>query len=81
MINAIWNVLELIYIYFMWVETKGKTLEEMDAIFDGEKHTEAPNIAEVEHGAKPIFVIEGITPTEDERAVEECPYVESSKGR
>jgi Sugar (and other) transporter len=33
MMNASWNVLLLLFIYFQWVETKGKTLEEIDALF------------------------------------------------
>lgn len=27
-----------------WVETKGKTLEEIDALFDGEKHSSVPDV-------------------------------------
>lgn len=35
---------------FFWVETKGKTLEEIDAIFEGEKHSDVPDIEEVRAG-------------------------------
>ena len=33
-----------------WVETKGKTLEEIDAIFEGEKHSDAPDVEAVRKG-------------------------------
>jgi hypothetical protein len=36
MINASWDVLELVTIYYTWVETKGKTLEQLDGLFDGQ---------------------------------------------
>lgn len=39
-----------------WVETKGKTLEEIDAIFEGEKHSSVPDVAEVLHGHKTVTV-------------------------
>ncbi|KAL6362921.1 hypothetical protein LRP88_02321 [Fusarium phalaenopsidis] len=37
-VNASWNMLMCLYIYFQWVETKGLTLEEIDVLFDGEMH-------------------------------------------
>ena len=33
-----------------WVETKGRTLEEMDAIFEGEKHSSVPDVEAVRLG-------------------------------
>lgn len=41
-INASWNILLWLYIWFQWVETKGLTLEEVDRIFDGEVLIGAP---------------------------------------
>ncbi|KAI8692507.1 hypothetical protein LRP88_07432 [Fusarium phalaenopsidis] len=35
MINGAWNCLLILFIYFFWVETNGKTLEEIDAAFEG----------------------------------------------
>lgn len=32
-----WDVLEAVWVYFVFVETKGPTLEEIAAIFDGEE--------------------------------------------
>jgi len=36
------------------VETKGKTLEEIDAIFDGEKHSDVPDVELVRKGKEQI---------------------------
>jgi hypothetical protein len=33
-----------------WVETKGRTLEEIDAIFEGEKHSSVPDVEDVRTG-------------------------------
>lgn len=43
-VNASWNVAFWLYVYFFWVETRGKTLEEIDVLFDGEKHSDAPDL-------------------------------------
>ena len=40
MMNASWNVLLTAFIWFYWVETKDKTLEEIDAVFEGQKHSD-----------------------------------------
>lgn len=39
-----------------WVETKGTTLEEIDAIFMGKKHSDVPNIEDIRTGKKTIDV-------------------------
>jgi hypothetical protein len=39
MINGAWDVLQLVFVIVFWVETKGKTLEQIDEIFDGERHS------------------------------------------
>lgn len=39
-----------------WVETKGKTLEEIDALFEGEKHSSVPDVEDVRHGKKTVTV-------------------------
>jgi hypothetical protein len=36
--------------WYYWVETKGKTLEEIDAIFEGEKHSSGPDVEDVLQG-------------------------------
>lgn len=35
MINAAWNVVQFIFVAYCWVETKGLTLEQVDALIDG----------------------------------------------
>ncbi|KAK7721547.1 Solute carrier 2, facilitated glucose transporter member 1 [Botryosphaeria dothidea] len=62
-INASWDILELLYVVWAWVETKGKTLEEIDAIFDGHKHSEVPDVEQVLHGEVAASVIEGVEPS------------------
>lgn len=47
MINAAWDVLELAFVLLFWVETKGKTLEEIDALIDGKKHSDVPDLERV----------------------------------
>ncbi|KAF7298823.1 Hexose transporter protein [Mycena indigotica] len=50
-INAAWNLLEIPFVLWYWVETKGKTLEEIDEVLDGEKHTDAPDLIRVMRGS------------------------------
>ncbi|KAJ5371528.1 Lactose permease [Penicillium cataractarum] len=52
MINASWDVVILGLIAYYWVETKGKTLEEIDALFEGEKHSSVPDIEVLRRGEK-----------------------------
>jgi hypothetical protein len=44
MINGAWDVLELVVVLVFWVETRGRTLEEIDENLDGEVHSEAPKL-------------------------------------
>ena len=37
-----------------WVETKGLTLEEVDAIFEGSKHSSVPDVERVRKGTEQI---------------------------
>lgn len=39
-----------------WVETKGKTLEEIDALFEGEKHSSVPDVEMIRKGKEQIDV-------------------------
>ena len=41
MINGAWDVVQLIFVILFWVETKDKTLEEIDELFDGIRHSSA----------------------------------------
>lgn len=49
-INGAWDLLQIGMIAYFWVETKGKTMEEIDAIFDGEKHSGVPDVGDVVSG-------------------------------
>ncbi|EXJ92172.1 hypothetical protein A1O3_00722 [Capronia epimyces CBS 606.96] len=44
MINGAWDVLELVIILVTWVETKGRTLEEIDENLDGQLHSDVPTL-------------------------------------
>ncbi|KAJ5194512.1 uncharacterized protein N7498_007950 [Penicillium cinerascens] len=56
-INASWDIIILGLIAYYWVETKGKTLEEIDALFEGEKHSTVPDVEKIEKGQKQIDVV------------------------
>ncbi|KAM0806626.1 hypothetical protein AB5N19_06963 [Seiridium cardinale] len=44
MTNASWNFLFIFYVYFFWVETKGKSLEEAGDLFDDIKRSDAADL-------------------------------------
>ncbi|ETI27322.1 hypothetical protein G647_09512 [Cladophialophora carrionii CBS 160.54] len=44
MINGAWDVVELVVVLVFWVETRGRTLEEIDENLDGEVHSAAPKL-------------------------------------
>jgi hypothetical protein len=50
MINATWDILEVIFIIFLWVETSNKTLEEIDDVIEGQMHFDAPILTAVMAG-------------------------------
>lgn len=69
-INASADVVMLVGVLWFWVETKGLTLEEVDKLFEGEKHSDVPDLkavldGEVELGGK-IFKEEIIVPAKEE---------------
>ncbi|CAD6447398.1 26570adc-fcd2-46a6-9a65-d6da9bd97b33 [Sclerotinia trifoliorum] len=47
MMNGAWDVLEVGLIWKYWVETRGKTLEEIDEMFEGIKHSDVPDLKDV----------------------------------
>ena len=53
--NKSWNILFVVFVAFYWVETKGKMLEEIDVFFDGEKHSDMPNLGDVNVGKATVF--------------------------
>jgi hypothetical protein len=48
LMNASWNVLLIAFIYFFWVETAGKTLEQIDASFGDEVVIEGQDIEAID---------------------------------
>lgn len=49
-INASVDILMVIFVLVFWVETRGLTLEEVDKIFDGEKHSDVPDLEAIKEG-------------------------------
>lgn len=61
MINGAWDAVQVIYVAIYWVETKGKTLEEIDVLFDKVKHSDGPDVqAVVNSGAKSNLILNGV---------------------
>lgn len=56
MVNGSWDIVIAILIAVFWVETKGKTLEEIDALFEGEKHSDVPDVEQVRTGQATLNV-------------------------
>lgn len=56
MINAAWDVLQFVFVLVFWIETKGFTLEEIDRLIDGTKHSSVPDIVDLQNGTA---VLEG----------------------
>ncbi|KAJ5619151.1 hypothetical protein N7510_003135 [Penicillium lagena] len=52
-IYAVWNVVQTAWIYFFFVETKGRTLEELDAIFESKNP--------VKESLKKVKLVEPVT--------------------
>lgn len=61
MINGAWDVLQILYVAVFWVETKGKTLEEVDEIFGGPPIENVPHLKGVLHGVEPGLRLRGST--------------------
>ena len=56
MVNGSWDIVIVVLIAVYWVETKGKTLEEIDALFEGHKHSNVPDVEAVRQGKENIDV-------------------------
>ncbi|KAI2465816.1 hexose transporter [Annulohypoxylon bovei var. microspora] len=76
MINGAWDVLQVVFIIIFWVETKGKTLEEIDEIFDGPGAANAIHVQDVIEGRDPGLILKGqdIVVTKD--GAKSAPVVE-----
>jgi len=60
MINASWDILEVAFIVWYWVETSNKSLEEIDECIDGEYHSNAPVLMEIIKGNVEVDVKDGL---------------------
>jgi hypothetical protein len=49
-INASVDILMVVFVALVWVETRGLTLEEVDKVFDGMKHSNVPDLETVKAG-------------------------------
>ncbi|KAI1398631.1 putative hexose carrier protein [Hypoxylon fuscum] len=56
MVNGSWDIVIAVLIAVFWVETKGRSLEEIDAIFEGGKHSSVPDIEQVRTGKATLDV-------------------------
>jgi hypothetical protein len=50
MINGAWDVVIIGLMAWYWVETKGTSLEEVDKVIDGEKHSDVPDLSIIAKG-------------------------------
>lgn len=60
MINGAWDVVQLIFVIVFWVETRGKTLEEVDEIFNGVRNSDFLNADKMAHKDEPNMVLNGV---------------------
>ncbi|KAJ9616119.1 hypothetical protein H2204_014063 [Knufia peltigerae] len=75
-INASADILMLAGVLWYWVETRGLTLEEVDKIFDGIKHSDVPDLkavadGEIELGSDVLkkYVVDGVKVDDKEEVV------------
>jgi hypothetical protein len=54
MMNGSWDVLEVGFIWWYWVETKGKSLEEIDEVLEGKKHSDVPDLENIRTGKEDL---------------------------
>lgn len=63
MINAAWNVVQFIFVAIFWVETKGLTLEQIDAKFEELNQSGNLDVEESNNGKE---MLEGVEMTDKE---------------
>ncbi|KAK2036167.1 sugar transporter [Colletotrichum somersetense] len=57
LINGSWNLVMFAFIAWYWVEIRNKTLEEVDEVFDGVKHSEVVDVKVIEKRIKHSYSI------------------------
>ncbi|POS69920.1 hypothetical protein DHEL01_v211685 [Diaporthe helianthi] len=50
LINGAWNIVMFAFIAWYWIEVRGRTLEEIDVLIDGNKHSDIPDLELVIRG-------------------------------
>lgn len=50
MINGAWDVVIIGLMAWYWVETKGTSLEGVDKVIDGKKHSDVPDLSIIAEG-------------------------------
>ena len=65
----VWIVFELIFVYFLYVETKGPTLEEIAKIFDGDE-AEVGEVDPLKVGLPATVRNQSLSHTYDEKTIE-----------
>lgn len=58
MINGAWDIIIIGLIAWFWVETKGKSLEEIDEVLEGTKHSDVPDLELIYKGEEKVAVEE-----------------------
>ena len=54
MMNGTWDVVIIALLAYFWIETKGKTLEEIDEVLEGKKHSDVPDLEMIYKGKDEI---------------------------
>lgn len=62
-VNASVDILFVVFVVLVWVETRGLTLEEVDRVFDGVKHSDVPDLEAVKEG---LEIVDGVSVTQQQ---------------
>ena len=54
MVNGAWDVIIVGILAWYWIETKGRTLEEIDEVLEGAKHSDVPDLEMIYKGKEEV---------------------------
>lgn len=74
MINGAWDVFELLFVNFYWIETKGKSLEEIDEMIEGVRYNDMPDLEDIRRDD-----LKGVDILIREEVVSQPPHISSKK--